>query len=311
MPFTIAKPTGFRLAAAIAFYAGFTPGSGMAAASTSCDVLTLAFLLDGTFAPVAASLRETGDSLVVEYAGDADEDVLRAQLTRMLGLDVDGDAWRAVGVRDPVIGGLQRAFPGFFTAAKASPYDAATWAVIAPRMPMQRAANVKIAIAREHGHTVRLNGRDHRLFPNPTRLAELESFGGLTDEKVARLRGIAEAAPRLDANRLLALGDTRALAELQELRGVGPWAASHIFYRGAAPHDALPTAEPRVLHGVGFAYNIATPTEAEYAAIAKPWAPFRMWVTILLMRNLARSDRWNAPELGKQRAAAGRSLRRA
>ena len=235
----------------------------MAAASTSCDELTLAFLLDGTFAPVAAALRENGDSLIVEYAGDVDEAVLRAQLARMLGLEVDGEAWRAVGERDPVIGELQRAYPGFFTAAKASPYDAATWAVIAPRMQMQRAANVELAIARDHGHTVRLNGCDHRVFPNPTKLAALESCEGLTDEKVARLRGIAEAAPRLDANRLLALGDARALAELQELRGVGPWAASHIFYRGAAPLDALPTAEPRVLHGVGFAYGIATPTEAE------------------------------------------------
>ena len=40
----IEKPAGFSLDAVSEFYAGFTPGSGMAAAST--DKLTLAFRLD-------------------------------------------------------------------------------------------------------------------------------------------------------------------------------------------------------------------------------------------------------------------------
>ena len=34
MKLTFRKPLGFRLAAATDFYAGFTPGSGMAAAAT-------------------------------------------------------------------------------------------------------------------------------------------------------------------------------------------------------------------------------------------------------------------------------------
>jgi DNA-3-methyladenine glycosylase II len=307
---SLAKPLGFRLAAAAEFYAGFTPGSGMAAASG--DDLTLAFCLDTTFAPVAVALREEPDAIVADYAGIADPEVLRAQLARILGLEVDGAAWRAVGERDPVVAGLQRTFAGFFTAAKASPYDAATWAVLAPRMPIQRAAAVKLAIARTHGTTVTLNGCTHHVFPAPAQLAELDACEGLSAEKVTRLRGIAEAALRgqLDADRLRSLGEQRALAELQELRGVGPWAASHIYYRGAAPLDALPTAEPRVLHGLALAYGIDAPTETRYAQIAEAWRPFRMWVAILLMRNLARTDRWHAPELGRERAAAGRRLTR-
>jgi DNA-3-methyladenine glycosylase II len=47
---------------------------------------------------------------------------------------------------------------------------------------------------------------------------------------------------------------SEALAELQTLRGIGPWSASHILFRGAASPDGLPTAEPRVLHGLAHAY---------------------------------------------------------
>ena len=307
---SFAKPLGFRLAAAAEFYAGFTPGSAMAAAAG--DDLTLAFCLDATFAPVAVALREEADTIVADYAGTAEPAILREQLARILGLEVDGSAWREVGERDPVVGGLQRTFAGFFTAAKASPYDAATWAVLAPRMPIQRAADVKRAIARTHGTIVTLNGCTHHVFPAPAQLATLEACDGLSAEKVTRLRGVAEAALRgqLDAELLRALGEQRALAELQELRGVGPWAASHIYYRGAAPLDALPLAEPRVLHGLALAYGLDAPSETTYARIAEAWRPFRMWIAILLMRNLARTDRWHAPELGRERAAAGRRLTR-
>jgi DNA-3-methyladenine glycosylase II len=306
--FTIPRPHGFSLAAASDFYAGFTPGSGMAAAAT--DRLTLAFRLDRSFAAVAASLREVAGQIVVEFAGTRDMTTLRGQVSRILGLDADGHAWLALGRRDPRIGALQAAFPGFFTAAKPSPYDAAVWSIIAPRLPISRAAQVKMDLAREHGDAVELDGRVHHIFPGPEKLAGLEHIAGLNDEKVARLRGIAAAAldGRLDADHLLGLGEDRALAELQELRGIGPWAASHIYYRGAAPRDAWPTAEPRVLHGLASACGIEVPTEAEGARIADGWRPFRMWVAVLLSRHLAATGGWHTPGLARERAAAGRAL---
>ena len=96
--------------------------------------------------------------------------------------------------RDLVVGDLQREFPGFLSAAQASPYDAATWAVISPRMNQQQAARIKQALARELGDALELNGRTHFVFPSPERLRTLERFPGLSEEKVARLRGVAQAA---------------------------------------------------------------------------------------------------------------------
>jgi DNA-3-methyladenine glycosylase II len=304
----LSRPKGFSLAAAADFYAGFTPGSGMAAARG--DHLTLAFRLDGTFEAVVVALHEDGASIVGEYTGTRDEATLSKQLTRILGTDVDGDAWSAVGRRDPVVGKLQAEFPGFFTAAKPSPYDAAAWGVLSPRMPMRAAANLKMAIAKEHGSHVRLLGGDYHVFPSPLQVARIESFPGLSAEKLVRLKGVALAAldGKLDPDRLRAMNDDDALADLMTLRGVGPWSASHILYRGAALPDALPTGEPRLLHGLAEAYGIASPTVEDLERLAESWRPFRMWVCILLARHLGRVGGWNKPGLSRERAAAGKAL---
>jgi DNA-3-methyladenine glycosylase II len=205
---------------------------------------------------------------------------------------------------------LKSEFSGFFTAAKSSPYDAATWAVMAPRTSMRQAARLKMEIARELGDVVVLDGVAHSVFPSPAALAQLQKFPGLSDEKVSRLRAVADAAKAgaLDVERLRAMHVEDALAELQEIRGVGPWAASHIYFRGVAPADALPTIEPRVLHGFAAAAGIAVPTADEFERAADAWRPFRMWVCVLLSRHLARTGNWRAPGLAKERAAAGRVL---
>jgi len=306
--FSIPRPSSFRLQAASAFYAGFVPGSGMAAAA-ALD-LTLVFRLDGSFEAVAARLRERDDELVVELAGTRDVGRVRRQLARVLGLDADGDAWLDLGRRDALVGKLQQEFPGFFTAAKPSPYDAAAWAVIAPRMNMRQAAAVKMRIAADHGDALTLAGRTHHVFPGPAVLATLDRAQGLSEEKLARLRAVGQAAleGKLDAERLRATSHEDALAELQRIRGIGPWAASHVYYRGAAPVDGLPAVEPRVLHGLAHAAGIDVPSATRFAAIAENWRPFRMWVCVLLARHLGTTGGWRNPGLGREREAAGREL---
>jgi DNA-3-methyladenine glycosylase II len=308
--FSLPRPAGFSLAAATSFYAGFTPGSGMAAAAV--DRLTLAFRVDRSFEAVAVSLQEQDGVLVAELAGSDDEAPVRAQVCRMLGLDADAGEWQSLGARVPLVGALQAEFPGFFTAAKASPYDAAVWSVIVPRMNMKQAARIKMDIARTHGTAVELDGRTHHVFPAPRELLALEQAPGLSDEKVARLRGVALAAldGLLDAEGLRAMGEVSALARLQSIRGIGPWSAGHIYYRGAAPIDALPLSEPRVFHGLAQLTGKPVPDAATFQREAESWRPFRMWVAVLLSRHLASTDGWRAPELAKERASAGRALAR-
>ena len=281
-------------------------------AAAEGDTLTFALRLDGTYEAVAVALREEGAGVVLDWTGTDDDARVRAQLGRMLGLDQDGEAWAALGAREPRVGALQAEFPGFFTAAKASPYDAAVWAILMPRTSMKQAARLKIAMARALGDAVSFRGTTHHVFPSPRVLAEVARFEGVSDEKMERLRGVARAAlgGRRDAQRLRAMPEQAALAELQTLRGIGPWAASHVLYRGAALVDGLPTAEPRVLHGFADAYGVATPSAETFARVAERWRPFRMWVCVLLARHLGRIGGWNAPGLAEERAAAGRKLAR-
>jgi 3-methyladenine DNA glycosylase/8-oxoguanine DNA glycosylase len=70
--------------------------------------------------------------------------------------------------------------------------------------------------------------------------------------------------------------------------------------------DALPTTEPRVLRAFALAY--ARP-ESDFARVSESWRPFRMWVSIVLVRNLARLGQWAAvpsdfARRGARRAAA-------
>jgi len=263
------KPRGFALKAASDFYSGFIPGSGMAAAAV--DRLALAFRLDKTFEPVAVELRENRDSIAAEFTGTDDVSALSRQVARMLGLDVDGNGWLALGKRDAVVAKLQSEFPGFFTAAKPSPYDAAAWGVISPRMHMRAAAKLKMAIAAKHGDAVTLSGRIHHVFPSPRGVVAIKAFPGLPEMKLERLKGIALAAleGKLDAGRLRAMNVNDALEELQTLPGVGPWTASHILFRGAALTDGLPTAEPRILHGLADAYRIESPSTETFQRLAE------------------------------------------
>jgi DNA-3-methyladenine glycosylase II len=74
------------------------------------------------------------------------------QVARILSLDADGEAWMAVGERDPVIGELQTAHPGQRPVLFHSPYEAAGWAAISARMPYARAAGIRDAlVARARG----------------------------------------------------------------------------------------------------------------------------------------------------------------
>lgn len=298
------RPKGFRLQAAADFYAGFTPGSGMAAADLDSGHLTLAFRLDGTFEAVAVTLREVGARLEGEVTGTVDGAVVKKQVGRMLGLDVDGSKWRALGRADPVVGKLQAEFPGFFTAAKASPYDAAAWGMIAPRMSIQQAARIKRAMAAQFGDTV----KGHAVFPSPKQLLQVTAVAGLSEEKLARLKGVAVAAldGKLDADRLRAMPEAQALIELEALRGVGPWTAEHILYRGAALSDALPTSEPRVLHGFADASGLKKGSVEALVERSEGWRPFRMWVCVLLARHLGRIGGWNRPGLAEERGRLGR-----
>ena len=285
--FELEAPFGYSLAAAADFYAGFAPMGGTARSLEGR--LQLAFRLDQTFEAVAVTLSQRGARLLVEVVGTGDRARVTQQLDRMLGLDVDGKGWAAVGERDPIMGAVKRHFPGFFTAGFPSPYEAGVSGVLSQRSSVRQAAATRRKLSEAHGASV----GELQVLPSPEQLLRVKSFSGIAPQKLEVLHGLARAALEgtLDAQRLTALPVEEALEQLQQLRGVGPWTASHMLMRGASLQDALPLAEPRVLRAFTLAYERP---ESELLRCAEAWRPFRMWACIALVRNLGRLGQWAA-----------------
>ncbi len=97
--------------------------------------LHLAFLTDAGWKPVGVCLTQSADSHVHgEVYGDASAVEVQAKVARILSLDVDGSGWHEVGLRDPVVGRLQRKFAGFRPVNWSDAYEAAAWCLISSKV---------------------------------------------------------------------------------------------------------------------------------------------------------------------------------
>jgi len=277
----------FSLASSIRFLEGFTP-----AAYTSGEdaLLELAFPVEGSWETVGVRVRQDGGGVtaVVMSPSSPGPDLIaavRAQVERILSLDVDGSGFPAVGERDPVVGRLQRSYPGLRPVGFWSPYEAAAWTIIGHRIRIRQAASIKARMAAELGEPVSFGERVVHAFPSPQRLASLESFPGLAGRKPEWLRSVAMAAlnGQLDAARLRGLPRETALKDLKTLPGIGDFSAGLILLRGAGDPDAVAYHEPRLALAVRDAYGLPGPTTPEQLTeISENWRPYRTWVTLLL-----------------------------
>jgi DNA-3-methyladenine glycosylase II len=278
--FTMEPRGEFDLAAAASF--GFGPTTAGAPEKT----MRMAFCVDGGEHLAAVDLRQDQAGAVHgEIVGEADPDVVRAQVARILSLDHDGTGFTAAGERDPVLGQLQSAHPGQRPVLFHSPYEAAAWGVIAQRRAVAQASVTRREVAERYGETFEVGGETLHAFPTPAKLATIEPLKGLPEVKVERLRGIAQAAleGRLDPDALRALEPDAAREALLALPGIGPFYASLILIRATGHADLLPAEEPRTQKAAAHYYGLdRPPTPEEFERLAEPWRPFRTWAAVLL-----------------------------
>lgn len=293
--FTLVPRGPFSLTASIRFLEGFTPAEYSGAPD---GVLELAFPVEGSWRTAGVRVRQAADagggSVTAEVVSPAEPGPglaaqIRAQVERILSLDVDGSGFPAVGERDPVVGEVQRRYPGLRPVGFWSPYEAAAWTIIGHRIRMTQAAAVKARMAERLGEPVSLGGRVVHAFPSPQRLAELGTFPGLAGRKPEWLRSLALAAldGRLDAARLRAMPHEEAMADLKRLPGIGDFSAGLILLRGAGDPDAVAHREPRLGRAVALAYGLpGQATPEQILQISENWRPYRTWVTLLLRTQL-------------------------
>jgi DNA-3-methyladenine glycosylase II len=289
----------FSLQASTRFLEGFAPAGSHAGG----EGLALAFPVEGDWSTVGAVVRQSGNRVTATVYGDVEPEAVRAQLMRLLSLDVDGSGFPSLGQRDPVVGELQRRYPGLRPIGFWSPYEAAAWAILSHRLRITQAARVKQRLAEQLGVGVEMEGRQLRAFPAPQVLHRARWLDGVPERKLSWLRAIAEAAIEglLDGARLRSLEPSQALAQLRDLPGIGPFGAELILIRGATHPDLFATQERRLHEEVARAYGLDHPSIDALLEVAERWRPYRSWVALLLRRR--RED--ETAEI-----ASGRRLRR-
>ena len=227
--FTIDPVGPFSLSAAQDFAGGFAAGIGAHGTATG---LLMTFPVEGWRDSAAVDVWQTPDGTIhgeVARLGRSSRRV-RRQAARSLSLDHDGRGWAEVGERDPVIGALQ-------AQLRLAPSGLLLLGVRGGHLVRHRPADrrcarhasSRTASPRRIGDAIEIGGQVVRPFPRPQRLLEVaDRCRASAQVKVGRLHDLARAALDgvLDTERLRALPEAEALAELQALPGVGPWTAS-------------------------------------------------------------------------------------
>jgi DNA-3-methyladenine glycosylase II len=262
---TVAVRGPWSLTTSRAFWEGFTPS---ALAATDGDALRTVFRVERDWSRAAVEVVQQGDEARVVVTGDGDLDAAATQTCRFLSLDIDARGWPDVGRRDPVIADAQERLPGLRPCGFHSPYEAAAWAVLSQRLRIVAAARLRDELVRRHG--------DDGAFPAPAALRTLDL--NLPGRKAEYLHAAAEAAldGRLEGAALRALEPEKAVATVQEIKGLGPFAAELVVLRGANAPDGLPTHERRLDDEVTERYG------RPVAEVSEGWRPFRTWAAVHL-----------------------------
>jgi len=250
------------------FWEGFTPAA--LAGEPAGPGLRTAFCAEGDWRRAEAEVTQAGDTAHVVLAGDGDLEAAAAQARRFLALDVDGRGWPEVGRRDLVIADAQARLPGLRPCGFHSPYEAAAWTVLAQRVRIVQAARLRTELVARHGQD--------GAFPPPHTLARLDL--DLPGRKSEYLRAVAEAAldGLLDGTALRAVDPDEAVQRVQQVKGLGPFAAELVVVRGANAPDALPRHERRLDAEIADRYGPGR----TLAEVSEAWRPYRTWAAVHL-----------------------------
>ena len=250
------------------FWEGFSPAA--LTGQPAGPGLHTVFCVEGDWRRADAEVTQAGDTARLRAGGDGDLEAAVAQACRFLVLDVDARGWPEVGRRDPVIGDAQARLPGLRPCGFHSPYEAAAWAVLAQRLRIVQAARLRAELIARYG--------EDGAFPAPHTLARVGL--DLPGRKAEYLRAVAEAAldGLLDGAALRALGPDQAIQRVQQVKGLGPFAAELVVVRGANAPDALPRHERRLEAEIAERYGPGR----TLAQVSQAWRPYRTWAAVHL-----------------------------
>jgi len=251
-----------------AFWEGFSPSA--LDAQRAGDGIHTVFRVEADWSRAEVKVTRRDNLATISLAGDGDLEAAADQVRRFLSLDVDARSWTDVARRDPVIADAQEQLPGLRPCGFHSPYEAAAWSVLSQRVRIVQAARLRGDLVDRHG--------DDGAFPDPRVLRALDL--DLPGRKTEYLHAVAVAAldGRLDGYSLRAVDPDDAVRSVQEIKGLGPFAAELVVLRGANAPDVLPRHERRLDAELVERYG----TDRTLAEVSEAWRPYRTWAAVHL-----------------------------
>ncbi len=258
----------WSLATSRAFWEGFGPAA--LSGQNDDEALGTVFRVEADWSRAEARVTQHGSTAQIQVTGPGDLGAAAQQVARFLSLDVDTRAWPNVGERDPIIAAAQTQLPGLRPCGFHCPYEAAAWAVLSQRVRIIQAARIRDDLIARHG--------EGGAFPAPKSLRTLDL--DLPGRKTEYLHAVADAAldGRLDGTALRARDPDDAVRSVQQIKGLGPFAAELVVLRGANAPDVLPRHERRLDAEIVERYG----PNRTLTEVAEAWRPYRTWAAVHL-----------------------------
>jgi len=258
----------WSLATSRTFWEGFGPAA--LSGQNDDEALGTVFRVEADWSRAEARVTQHGSTAQIQVTGPGDLGAAAQQVARFLSLDVDARAWPNVGERDPIIAAAQTQLPGLRPCGFHCPYEAAAWAVLSQRVRIIQAARMRDDLIARHG--------EGGAFPAPKSLRTLDL--DLPGRKTEYLHAVADAAldGRLDGTALRARDPDDAVRSVQQIKGLGPFAAELVVLRGANAPDVLPRHERRLDAEIVERYG----PDRTLTEVAEAWRPYRTWAAVHL-----------------------------
>lgn len=183
---------------------------------------------------------------------------------------------------DPLLAPLVRARPGLRLPGGWDFFELATRAILGQQVSVRAATTMAGRLTQAFGQPIlpASDGLTH-LFPTPAALADADLAAiGLTKQRAASLRGLAEATANGDLDPATLTDLPATIERLCRLRGIGPWTAGYIAMRALGEANALPAGDLELRKVLGTGGALASPSEV--ARRAEKWRPWRAYAVIHL-----------------------------
>jgi DNA-3-methyladenine glycosylase II len=207
------------------------------------------------------------------------------EVSYLLGLPFDLDAFRAWAVGEPVLARLLEGLQGFRPTLTPNRFEALVIAITAQQVSLRAAGAIR-------GRFVEHFGVRHEIasaFPERERVAsatvpELRALG-FSERKAEYVIGLARSDLDLDA--LAALPDAEIVESLTSVRGLGRWTADWFLARALARPEAWPAGDLGVRKAVATFYADGRSLSIdEVRSMGASFAPFQNLTAQFLLAGL-------------------------